>query len=135
MAEGYNRERAISVAFSIREFSAEHGWYDVIRQRCGSNDTPCQYESIEDWTSTVRTGHRFHDPCGSTTIDNIRVDGGIYNFHFTDAQFSFDLRLNPDPPAGPPGSVCSGQPDIEEQPDEVDEGTEEVIEVTEKKAE
>jgi len=107
MAESENRDRGLTVGFSIREAGADGGWYGVLEQHCGSGQTPCRYESVEDWTSAVEGGHRFHDPCGSTSLDGMRVDGGLYNRHFTDAQLTFTLILSHDPPEGLPGSACA----------------------------
>ena len=111
LAQSDNRDRGISVAFAMRELGPEGGWYNVISQRCGSSDTPCRYESVTDWTTAVEDGHRFHDPCGSTILDDMRVDGGLYDRHFIDAQFSFNLVLRDEPPIGTPGSSCQRPPE------------------------
>ena len=109
LAQAASRERGISVAFTIREARREGGWYDVLTQRCGSSDRSCQYESVSDWISAVEGGHRFHDPCGSTDLANMRVDGGLYDRRFTDAQFAFDLVVGSEPPLGRPGGACLGR--------------------------
>lgn len=105
LAQTDNRNRGITVAFSLRELGPE-GWYNVIQQRCGTADTPCRYESVSDWIRAVESGHRFHDPCSSSRIEGARVDGGLYDRHFIDAQFSFNLILRHHPPTEAPGSAC-----------------------------
>jgi len=102
LAQAVSRERGISVAFTIREAGPEGGWYDVLTQRCGSSDRSCHYGSVSDWISAVEGGHRFHDPCGSTDLANMRVDGGLYDRRFIDAQFAFDLVVATEPPTGAP---------------------------------
>lgn len=106
LARAHSRERGISVAFGIREVGPRGSWYDVIAQRCGSSDEPCGYRSVADWTADFGGGGRFHDPCGSTLIEQVRVEGGIFDQRFEDAQFSFDLEVMPPPPERAPGSVC-----------------------------
>lgn len=111
LAQAAQRERGITVAFSMRELSPDGRWYDVIQQRCGSNDEPCHYESVSDWTQAVSGGHRFHDPCGSTYIEGIQVEGGLYDRTFIDSQFTFGLILREEDPPMPPGSPCRRDPD------------------------
>ena len=106
LARAHSRERGISVAFGIREVAPMGGWYDVISQQCGSSDSPCGYESVADWTAAFGGGHRFNDPCGSTLIEEVRVEGGIFDQRFEDAQFSFDLEVVAEPPTRAPGSSC-----------------------------
>ena len=126
MAQAQSRERGISVSFSMKELGPEGNWYDVIQQICGSNDEPCGYESVSDWTEAVSGGHRFHDPCSSSLVEGIRVDGGLYDRRFIDAQFTFGLRLHEQPPTQPPGSVCrrdpEGNPIEPDVPPEDDDG-------------
>lgn len=110
LARAHSRERGISVAFRVRELADDGRWYDVLQQRCGSSDTPCHYESVSDWTRAVEGGHRFHDPCGSSQLEDMRVDGGLYDRRFSDAQFSFSIVLRQEGPLGPPRSNCRVPP-------------------------
>lgn len=132
LAQAAQRERGITVDFSMRELSSDGRWYDVIQQHCGSNDEPCHYGSVSDWTQAVESGHRFHDPCGSTVIEGARVEGGLYDRSFIDAQFTFGLRLREEEPPMPPGSPCRRDPDgnfIMPEPvpeEEPEEGSEDV---------
>jgi hypothetical protein len=107
LAAAHDRNRGLTAAFSVRELGPDgDSWYDVVQQRCGTNDTPCHHESVQDWTRSIEGGHRFHDPCGSTRIAGMRVDGGLYDRHFADVQISFDLTLRHHPPTAPPRSAC-----------------------------
>jgi hypothetical protein len=105
-AQAHQRERGITVSFSMRELSPDGRWYDVIQQQCGSNDEPCHYESVSDWTQAVSGGHMFHDPCGSSYVEGVRVEGGLYDRTFIDSQFTFGLILREEDPQLPPGSPC-----------------------------
>jgi len=107
LAQAEHRDRGVVAAFSLREAApAGAGWYDVLHQSCGSRDEPCPYESPADWTAAIRGGHRFHDECGSTELENINIEGGLYDRRFIDVQFTFDLRVRSESPEGPPGSRC-----------------------------
>lgn len=109
LAQSSNRDRGISVAFNMREVADEQGWYSVLEQRCGSSSQSCRYESVEDWTRAISSGHRFHDRCGSTDLIDMRVDGGLYDRHFIDAQLTFDMLTRDEGPRGEPGGACRAE--------------------------
>lgn len=80
--------------------------YTTFSTGCGTLSGPCQLEGARTWLEDIAGSYGEWDPCGSTQIRAMRVEGADLpnDGRLSDVVISFQLVLKRNPPERPPGT-------------------------------